>query len=128
MDFVITDSLRRDCPKGVVVNMSLGGEVSSAVNQAAANVVSAGHFMAVAAGNDATDASSSSPASESSVCTVGATDKTDTFCYFSNYGSPVDILAPGANIESTWPGGETVSLSRRHKGREELLGWLTERL
>lgn len=112
MDFVISDAVHRDCPKGVVVNLSLGGAVSSAVNQAAANVVSAGIFMAVAAGNEGTDASSSSPASEPTVCTVGATDKTDTFCYFSNYGSLVDVLAPGSDIESTWPGGGTVSLSR----------------
>ncbi|KAJ8125251.1 hypothetical protein O1611_g8388 [Lasiodiplodia mahajangana] len=111
MDFVVSDAPNRDCPNGVVVNLSLGGEVSSAVNEAAANVVSAGNFMAVAAGNDATDASSSSPASEPSVCTVGATDKTDALSYFSNYGSLVDVLAPGSDIESTWPGGETNTIS-----------------
>ncbi|KAI0446060.1 subtilisin-like protease PR1K [Xylaria telfairii] len=111
MDFVVSDAPSRDCPNGVVVNLSLGGGVSSAVNEAAANVVSAGHFMAVAAGNDATDASNSSPASEPSVCTVGATDKTDALSYFSNFGQLVDVLAPGSDIESTWPGGRTNTIS-----------------
>ncbi|GAP89626.1 putative serine protease precursor [Rosellinia necatrix] len=111
MDFVVSDAPSRDCPKGVVVNLSLGGSVSSSINDAAANVVSAGHFMAVAAGNEAADASTSSPASEPSVCTVGATDKTDALSYFSNFGSLVDILAPGSDIESTWPGGKTNTIS-----------------
>ncbi|KAI8952899.1 subtilisin-like protease PR1K [Xylaria longipes] len=111
MDFVVSDAPDRDCPKGVVVNLSLGGGVSTAVNAAAANVVSAGHFMAVAAGNDADDASNSSPASEPTVCTVGATDKTDALSYFSNFGQLVDILAPGSDIESTWPGGDTNTIS-----------------
>ncbi|KAI0539855.1 subtilisin-like protease PR1K [Xylaria digitata] len=111
MDFVVTDAPQRDCPKGVVVNLSLGGGVSSAVNEAAANVVSAGNFMAVAAGNEAQDASNSSPASEPSVCTVGATDDTDALSYFSNFGSLVDVLAPGSDIESTWPGGQTNTIS-----------------
>ncbi|KAI1153044.1 subtilisin-like protease PR1K [Nemania diffusa] len=111
MNFVVTDAPSRDCPKGVVVNLSLGGGVSSAVNAAAAAVVSAGHFMAVAAGNEAADASTSSPASEPSVCTVGATDKTDALAYYSNFGSLVDILAPGSDIESTWPGDKTNTIS-----------------
>ncbi|KAI1811322.1 peptidase S8/S53 domain-containing protein [Poronia punctata] len=111
MDFVVTDAPERDCPKGVVVNLSLGGGVSDSVNEAAANVVSAGNFMAVAAGNEASDASTSSPASEPSVCTVGATDNTDTLAEYSNFGSLVDILAPGTDIESTWPGGQTNTIS-----------------
>ncbi|KAI1313610.1 subtilisin-like protease PR1K [Xylaria venustula] len=111
MDYVVSDAPSRDCPKGVVVNLSLGGGVSSSVNDAAANVVSAGNFLAVAAGNEAQDASNSSPASEPSVCTVGATDNTDTLSYFSNFGSLVDVLAPGSDIESTWPGGQTNTIS-----------------
>ncbi|KAK5631758.1 hypothetical protein RRF57_007471 [Xylaria bambusicola] len=107
MDFVVSDAPKRNCPNGVVVNMSLGGSVSKSVNDAAANVVSAGNFLAVAAGNQAQDASNVSPASEPSVCTVGATDITDTFASYSNFGSLVDILAPGTNIESTWPGDRT---------------------
>lgn len=109
MDFVVTDAKSRKCPKGVVVNMSLGGETSAAVNEAAASIVKAGHFLAVAAGNEAADASTSSPASEKSACTVGATTKDDELAEYSNFGEDVDILAPGTDIKSTWPNGKTVS-------------------
>ncbi|KAF4784063.1 subtilase [Colletotrichum scovillei] len=112
MDFVATDAAgQTGCAKGVVVNMSLGGQTSTAVNQAAAAIVKAGHFLAVAAGNEAADASTSSPASEESVCTVGATTKTDALAEYSNFGASVDILAPGTNIMSTWPGGKTNTIS-----------------
>lgn len=111
MDFVAKDAASQDCPKGVVVNMSLGGPTSSAVNKAAAGITSAGLFLAVAAGNEATDASGSSPASEKSACTVGATDKTDTLSDFSNFGSVVDVLAPGTDIQSTWNDGRTKIIS-----------------
>lgn len=115
----MTDAKNRKCPKGVVVNMSLGGETSAAVNQAAASIVKAGHFLAVAAGNEAADASSSSPASEESVCTVGATTKQDELAEYSNFGKVVDILAPGTDIKSTWPNGKTVSSSLSHSRK----GW-----
>ncbi|KAI1444892.1 peptidase S8/S53 domain-containing protein [Annulohypoxylon stygium] len=111
MDFVAQDAASQDCPKGVVVNMSLGGSTSSAVNDAAASIVNAGLFLAVAAGNEAADASTSSPASEQLACTVGATTKDDEFAEYSNYGSLVDVLAPGTDIESTWIGGTTNTIS-----------------
>ncbi|KAI1465038.1 subtilisin-like protein [Daldinia caldariorum] len=111
MDFVAKDAASQSCPKGVVVNMSLGGGVSNAVNEAAASIVDAGLFLAVAAGNEADDASNSSPASEKSACTVGATTKDDELAEYSNFGSLVDILAPGTDIESTWIGGSTNTIS-----------------
>ncbi|KAI2778684.1 subtilisin-like protein [Daldinia loculata] len=111
MDFVAKDAAGQSCPKGVVVNMSLGGSSSRAVNEAAASIVDAGLFLAVAAGNEATDASSSSPASEETACTVGATTKDDELAEYSNFGSLVDILAPGTDIESTWIGGATNVIS-----------------
>lgn len=83
-------------------NMSLGGGLSSTLNQAVANSVAAGVVYAVAAGNSTADACSSSPSSEPSAITVGATDNTDTFASFSNFGSCVDINAPGVNITSAW--------------------------
>ncbi|EPE06449.1 serine protease [Ophiostoma piceae UAMH 11346] len=95
------------CPKGSVANMSLGGGTSSAVNKAAAALIDAGVFLAVAAGNESEDAKNSSPASEPSVCTVGATDSSDTLAEYSNFGSIVDILAPGTDILSTWIGSST---------------------
>lgn len=111
MDFVAADSKQRDCPKGVVANMSLGGGFSAAVNQAAAGLVGHGVFLAVAAGNDNTDASGYSPASEPTACTVGASTVSDARSSFSNYGGPVRIFAPGSEVLSTWLGGGTVSRS-----------------
>lgn len=58
--------------------------------------------MGVAAGNDGSLAYLTSPASEKTACTIGATDKTDAKASYSNYGSVVDILALGSEIISTW--------------------------
>ncbi len=109
MDYVVSDSRNRQCPKGVFASMSLGGGYSAAINDAAAKLVSNGVFLAVAAGNENQDANNVSPASERSACTVGASTAQDARASFSNYGSVVDIFAPGANILSLAPGGGTVS-------------------
>lgn len=111
MDFVFTDSGNRNCPKGVFANMSLGGGRSAALNTAAANMISKGIFVAVAAGNSNADAATFSPASEPTVCTVGSTTSTDARSSFSNYGPGVDIFAPGSNVLSTWLNGGTNSIS-----------------
>jgi subtilisin family serine protease len=111
INFVATDAPKRSCPKGVVANMSLGGGYSASINQAAAALVDAGVFLAVAAGNDNANSANYSPASEASVCTVGATDSSDRKASYSNYGSVVDIQAPGTNILSTWIGGRTNTIS-----------------
>jgi subtilisin family serine protease len=110
MEFVVNDAATRDCPNGVVVNMSLGGGFSQGVNSAAAGISQAGLFLAVAAGNEAANAQNSSPASEPSACTVGASDANDLIADFSNFGRAVDVFAPGVDIESTLPGGQTGSL------------------
>jgi hypothetical protein len=110
INYVSNDSkTRTGCTAGVVGSMSLGGSKSTAVNSAVANAVSAGVFMAVAAGNEAQLASNVSPASEATAFTVGASDSTDKFASFSNYGSAVDMVAPGVSILSTWLNGGTVS-------------------
>lgn len=85
-----------------VANLSLGGAFSQASNDAVAAGTREGVFFGVAAGNSAVNAQSSSPASEPLACTVGATDRNDNLASYSNYGSVVDILAPGSNIISTW--------------------------
>ncbi|MBE0646079.1 MAG: S8 family serine peptidase [Bacteroidetes bacterium] len=90
-----------------VANMSLGGGYSSSLNAAVANAVSDGVVFAVAAGNESTLASSKSPASEPSAITVGATTSTDGFASYSNYGSVVDILAPGSSIYSSYKNSST---------------------
>jgi subtilisin family serine protease len=92
-----------------VANMSLGGSVSIALNDAVARSVAAGVSYAVAAGNSAGDACTASPASEPSAITVAATDATDSFASFSNFGSCVDLSAPGVNITSDWIGGSTAT-------------------
>lgn len=92
--------------------MSLGGGKSDAVNEAAAALVDAGVFLAVAAGNSNADASNYSPSSEPSVCTVGSTTSGDARSSFSNFGSVVDIFAPGSDILSTWIGSPTATVSK----------------
>lgn len=111
MNFVATDSRTRNCPKGAVANMSLGGGKSTAVNQAAAALVRAGVFLAVAAGNDGANAANYSPASEPTVCTVGATTSSDAVASYSNWGTPVDVFAPGTLITSAWNNGRTNTIS-----------------
>ena len=83
-----------------VANMSLGGGKSTAMNTAVANVVADGVTVAVAAGNETQDACNVSPASETTAITVGATTSSDALASYSNYGSCVDILAPGSSITS----------------------------
>jgi len=83
-----------------VLNMSLGGGYSKSLNDAVAAVVADGVTVVIAAGNSNADACTSSPASEPTAITVGATDTSDARAYFSNYGSCVDIFAPGVSILS----------------------------
>lgn len=109
MNFVIEDSKGRDCPKGVMMNLSIGGSFSQAMNDAAKAVVNAGIFVSVSAGGSNTDAANSSPASEPTVCTVGGTDRSDARASYSNFGKVVDIFAPGTNIISASYRGGTVS-------------------
>ncbi|KAF2970551.1 hypothetical protein GQX73_g3037 [Xylaria multiplex] len=110
IDWVAQDAPTRNCPKGTIANLSLGGGKNQASNDAVAALVNAGTFVAVASGNDNADARDFSPASEPSVCTVSASDEKDAKAYFSNYGSVVDIWAPGVNIESTsYDGGSTAA-------------------
>jgi subtilisin family serine protease len=111
INFVATDAPNRSCPNGTVANMSLGGGYSASINNAAAALVDAGVFLAVAAGNDNANAANYSPASEASVCTVGATDSSDRKSSFSNYGSVVDVFAPGTSILSTWIGSTSATVS-----------------
>ncbi|GAB3645819.1 serine protease [Glycomyces tarimensis] len=92
-----------------VANMSLGGSYSASVNSAVSAAVSSGVTFAVAAGNEDQNACNVSPASTASAITVGATDSRDMRASFSNYGSCVDVFAPGVNITSAWIGSNSAS-------------------
>ncbi|KAJ6439562.1 RNAse P Rpr2/Rpp21/SNM1 subunit domain-containing protein [Purpureocillium lavendulum] len=105
MTYVFRDMDKRECPKGVLVNLSLGAPMSETANHIAAKLTRGDIFVGVAAGNNAADAATKSPASEPLVCTVGGVDQNDTWWYRSNYGPLVDILAPAVNVLSTMPNG-----------------------
>lgn len=85
-----------------VANMSLGGGASSTIDTATNNLINSGVTVVVAAGNDNADACNYSPARVSNAITVGSTTSTDYRSSFSNYGSCVNIFAPGSSIRSAW--------------------------
>jgi subtilisin family serine protease len=90
-----------------VANMSLGGGASTALDNSVANAIASGVTFGIAAGNGnfigiAQDACKTSPARVAAAITVAATDKTDKKASWSNYGTCVDIFAPGVGITSAW--------------------------
>lgn len=103
------DWILKNGKKPAVVNMSLGGDASTSLDSAVENLFDNGYVMVVAAGNSNTDACSASPARVSKALTVAATDNTDTRASYSNYGSCVDIFAPGSQINSSWIGSNTAT-------------------
>jgi subtilisin family serine protease len=105
------DWVAANAPENSVANLSLGGPASQAVDDAVNALADSGVFVAVAAGNESQNANNVSPARAEGVATVGASDRNDATAYFSNFGSAVDIYAPGVAIESTVPGGGVSSLS-----------------
>jgi subtilisin family serine protease len=105
------DWVRLNHVKPAVANMSLGYPYSGAVNTAATNMINAGIFTAVAAGNENQAACNVSPASASGTLTVMASDRYDARASFSNYGGCADIYAPGVNVTSTWIGSSTNTIS-----------------
>jgi serine protease len=98
----------------MVANMSLGGAASSAMDNAVRTSISKGVTYVVAAGNDNTDAGNVSPARVTQAITVGAVDINDVRADFgfgqaSNFGSVLDVFAPGKDTLSTFPGGGQVN-------------------
>lgn len=108
-DWVAKDAERSGVP--AVLNASLGGDRSTAVDAAVEAVADAGVLPVVAAGNDNRDACDVSPAAADGVFTVGASDRQDRETSFSNWGSCLSVYAPGADIVSARLGGGTVSLN-----------------
>lgn len=96
--------------KPAVQSMSLGGggavaEFGTLIDAATAS----GVVVVVAAGNENTDACTKSPAFVASAITVGATDSGNRRAYYSNYGTCVNIMAPGSAITSAWYTSDTSS-------------------
>ncbi|MEZ5681768.1 MAG: S8 family serine peptidase [Erythrobacter sp.] len=93
---------------GDVANMSLGGGVSTALDQAVINAAAGGVRFALAAGNESDHANNHSPARANgpNVYTISSFAVGDNWSSFSNYGNPpVDFAEPGSSIKSTWTGG-----------------------
>lgn len=91
----------------VVANMSLGGGSNPSLDTAVQNSINAGVTYVVAAGNNGFDAINTSPAHVAAAITVGASAENDSRPAFSNFGSIVDLFAPGNNVLSTWRDSDT---------------------
>ena len=89
--------------------MSLGGGASAALDTAVNNLSNSGVTIAVAAGNSNANACNSSPARAANAVTVGSTTSTDARSSFSNFGTCVDLFAPGSGILSSWFSSNTAT-------------------
>src|SRR5689334_2455528 len=106
VDFVTSD---HQAGQPAVANMSLGGGASTALDTAVSNSIADGVTYAIAAGNSNVDACTTSPARVATAITVGATTITDARASFSNFGTCLDIFAPGNNITSSWNTSDTAT-------------------
>lgn len=105
------DWVAENAVQPAVLNASLGGGRSNALNNAATALSDSGVLPVVAAGNESSDACNVSPASASRVVTVAASNRFDEETDFSNFGECVSLYAPGADILSAKLGGGSVSLN-----------------
>lgn len=96
-------------PSNAVVNLSLGGGASTALDDAINKVVNKDIVVVVAAGNNNADACSYSPSRVPAAITVGATTNQDQRANYSNYGKCLDVFAPGSNITSDWYSSNTAT-------------------
>jgi len=113
VDFVTQQKLNNPSLP-IVANMSLGartGTTYNSLDNAVVNSIKAGVVYTIAAGNDGADAKNYSPAHVKEAITVGAYDESNKFATFSNWGSLLDINAPGVRILSTYIGSSTATLS-----------------
>jgi len=114
VDWVANHAAGRRRPS--VANMSLGGPISDAVDQAVEAAIASGVTFAVAAGNENSDACRTSPANVPTAITTGATEiddsgvaQLDARASFSNGGKCLDVFAPGSLITSAWIGSNTAT-------------------
>ncbi|CAO3673240.1 unnamed protein product [Umbelopsis ramanniana] len=114
LQYVIKNAKKLGNNHKSIVNLSLGTQKSTALDQAVTALVNAGIIMVAAAGNGdengvGQDACEFSPASARTALTVGSTDRFDNIASFSNYGPCVNLFAPGVQIRSTWVGSDTAT-------------------
>jgi len=111
-DLTVGNGIKYAADKGAqVINLSLGGGVSSYIDDTVDYAVKKGSIVVAAAGNDNGDTSSSSPAHLDSCIVVSAIDSSNNKASFSNYGASVDVAAPGVSVLSCVRGGGYQSLS-----------------
>jgi subtilisin family serine protease len=103
------DWVTKNAVKPAVANMSLGGSASAALDTAVKNSIASGVTYAVAAGNENKDACTTSPARTPDAITVAATEANDARASYSNYGTCVDLFAPGSNIQSSIKTSDTAT-------------------
>jgi subtilisin family serine protease len=103
------DWVTANAVKPAVANMSLGGGASTTIDAAVRRSIASGVTYAVAAGNSNVNANTSSPARVTEAITVGATERTDARASYSNFGSVLDIFAPGSGITSSWSTSDTAT-------------------
>ncbi|MFC9505667.1 S8 family peptidase [Streptomyces sp. NPDC057002] len=103
------DWVARNAVKPAVANMSLGGPADTAIDTAVRNAVTSGVTFVVAAGNESTNASTRSPARVTEAVTVGATTSSDAKASYSNYGTVLDLFAPGSSITSAWNSSDSAT-------------------
>ena len=101
------DWIRQNRTGPAVANMSLGGGASSSIDTAVNNLWNSGVTVVVAAGNENQNACNVSPARASGVITVASSTSSDARSSFSNYGSCVELFAPGSSITSAWSTSDT---------------------
>ncbi|OII60362.1 serine protease [Streptomyces sp. CC53] len=101
------DWVTQNAVKPAVANMSLGGGADTTLDNAVRNSIASGVTYAIAAGNSNANASNYSPARVTEAITVGSTTSSDARSSFSNYGSVLDIFAPGSSITSAWNSSDT---------------------
>jgi hypothetical protein len=121
------DYVAASASNGDVANMSLGGGVSTALDNAVIAAASGGVKFALAAGNESDDANNHSPAraNGNNIYTVSAMDVNDNFAYFSNYGNPpIEFCAPGVSIKSTWKSGGYNTISGTSMAAPHVCGLL----